>query len=186
MTMGCSPGGVTSIRPSIRQTICLSVADLPHKSVPRTPAVTFATLMFTSRFPRSFLKISVVKRNAPSPTSSAAANTPSFCCAMSLNLSLAFSPSFTELPSAVLSSRRELAPVRMSSPFCNSMPGASGSRALPRSTQAGICTASTVALGAAWLNCTIPSARLRPTNTCVKGKNRDLPVILTPLSWLPD
>jgi hypothetical protein len=63
--------------------------------------------------------------------------------------SVAFAPSLTWLPSASLTSRRESAPVLTRSPATSAMPGASGVRTPSCSTQAGICTPSTTAAGAA-------------------------------------
>ncbi len=49
MSIAFSCSGLTSILPSIRQMICFASVDLPHKSVPRMPAVTWRTVMRTSR-----------------------------------------------------------------------------------------------------------------------------------------
>src|SRR5712691_1922288 len=148
MVNGVSFGWVISILPSIRQTTSRSGADLPHRSVPRMPAFTVLMLMFKSRLPRNCANSSEVKRNAPSATFSVASKTllPRIC--IPPRKSELFSPSFTALPSAVLRSRREPAPVLTWSLSLSSMPGMSGWLAPPRSTQAGICTASTVASGA--------------------------------------
>ncbi len=138
------------------------------------PAVTVATRMLTSRR-LSLASASVVKRNAPSSTLSAARNKPPRSGCRSSSLRDAFSPSFTRLPSASLMYMREPAPVFTSSPPRNCMPGASGMRRMPpltaRSTQAGICTPSTTAAGAAaacWA-ATASSAANRIPNRCFMG-----------------
>ena len=105
--------------------------------------VTCEARTLTSRF-FPFPTSSVVKRNAPSRTCSVALNTP-FAGCISLNTSLPFSPSLTTLPSASFTATRAPLPETMRSPARSSMPGASGARLPSRSSQAGICTPSTVA-----------------------------------------
>src|SRR6266705_2265713 len=148
MAIGLSPGGVRSILPSIRHTIWRSAAERPQRSVPRIPAVTVLMAILTSRLPRNGANTSVVNRNAPSATFSAASKTLPRRMRMLSSTSEPFSPSLIALPSAVRRSRRELSPVLTLSPSLSSMPGTSGYLAPLRSTQAGICTASTIAGGA--------------------------------------
>src|SRR6185503_2898733 len=165
MRTGFSPSAPTSIAPSIRHTIWRSGEDLPHRSVPRMPAVTVATRMLTSRR-RVLCSRSVVNRNAPWATRSAALKMPPLSGSISLISSDPFSPSLTRLPSESLTRARDPAPVFTVSPAFNSMPTASGLRSLPCSTQAGICTPSTTA--ACWpnaicANAAVPIARNNAT-----------------------
>jgi hypothetical protein len=108
------------------------------------PAVTVATVTLTSRR-RALAATSVVNRNAPSSTRSVATKTLSRRVWTSAIVSWARSPSFIELPSASLISKRAFAPVTTLSFACSSVPAASGARTLRRSIQAGICTASMTA-----------------------------------------
>src|SRR5688572_11200115 len=147
MASAGSPSAPTSIAPSIRHTICRSSRERPQKSVPRMPALTCPTRTLTWRL-RALAAMSVVKRNAPSSTCSAALNS-SRAGASSVRRRVPFSPSLTTLPSPSLSRTRAPLPLTMASPARSSMPGASGVRLPSRSSQAGICTPSTRAAGCA-------------------------------------
>ena len=118
------------------------------------PIVTCSTRTLTSRL-RAFAAMSVVKRNAPSSTCSAALNS-SFAGCISDRTSLPFSPSFTRLPSDSFTTMRASLPLTMRSPARSSIPGTSGARVPSRSRHAGICTPSITAAGcaSAWVDAT--------------------------------